>query len=234
MGIILTWVNKPNPGSYSPIFNQDWYKATLIVLNLIRYGDINPLTFERLRPELFDGDRNTVLYQPHHIDSSLNYLPQCNTILIFDPMWHGRCKISSITDLGISLQKELRDGVLELMSINRDIDERDIRRVFGDLTIFNRKVADWWIGNPNFNSLVSSWNLDRESIRTKKIDHLESFLEGFRLSNGDSPIIDRYWDYAKKTISAFLMLHNEYDLSYLFTDADKDFLIKHFKIEDLL
>lgn len=120
------------------------------------------------------------------------------------------------------------------MSINRDIDERDIRRVFGDLTIFNKKVANWWIDNPDFNNLLSSWNLDRTSIRTKKIDSLESFLESFKLSNGDSPIIDRYWDYAKETIGAFLMLHNEYDLSYLFTDADKEFLIEHFRLEDLI
>lgn len=159
---------------------------------------------------------------------------QCNTILIFDPMWHGRFNALSIIDLGISLQKELRDGVLELISINRDIDERDIRRVFGGLTIFNKKVADWWIGNPDFNNLLSSWNLDREFIRTQKISYLESFLESFKLSNGESPIIDRYWDYAKETISAFLMLYNEYDLSYLFTDADKDFLIEHFKLEDLI
>ena len=149
-------------------------------------------------------------------------------------MWHSRFNTLSITGLRISLQKELRDGVLELMSINRDIDERDIRRVFGDLTIFNRKVADWWIGNLDFNNLLSSWNLDREFIRTQKISYLESFLESFKLSNGESPIIDRYWDYAKETISAFLMLYNEYDLSYLFTDADKDFLIEHFKLEDLI
>ena len=63
-------IKKSARTGYNPIFHQDWYKATLIILNLAKFGGIQPLTFGLLSPELFDKDPNTGLFQPHHLDAS--------------------------------------------------------------------------------------------------------------------------------------------------------------------
>ncbi|KKM71689.1 hypothetical protein LCGC14_1428080 [marine sediment metagenome] len=115
------------------------------------------------------------------------------------------------------------------MDINRDVDQNDITRVFGSLTIFNQRVSDWWIQNPDFNQLLKRWNQNRDLISHGRI--YEFFDMNFDSSyNGRNPVLDRFWFEAKNTIDSFLLLHDDYDLCYLLTDKDKDFLIRHFKL----
>jgi len=43
---------------------------------------LNLLIFESFKPELFDGNQNIGLYQPHHIEALMKYLPQPYVVLI--------------------------------------------------------------------------------------------------------------------------------------------------------
>ena len=213
---------------YNPIFNEHWYKSTLIIVDLLRFAGRNPFTFIPLSSELFDGDVNTGLYQPHHLDAANKQLLQFIGIMIFDPVWHGRFNYISRTSKGIVLQERLRDGMIELMGKKTSITENDIRTVFGDLTIFGTKVSDMWINNIDFNTLLAEWNDDRQLIQQGKF---LQFLRGrFSLSDGSNPVLERYWFQAKETIDSFLLLMDDYDFSYLFTDADTDLLKRYFKI----
>ena len=221
--------NKIRSTQYNPIFHQDWYKSTLIVLDLLKFGGINPFTFEPLAPELFDGLKQTGLYQSHHIDAALKHILQFNEIVLYDPVWHGRFNSLSKTSVGIDLQRRMSDAVLELMNKNTNlITETDIRNAFGDLTIFNTKVSEMWINHPNFKTLLANWNINRQLIRKGKFFN---FLNvDFTLSDGTNPIIKKYLPLAKQTIGSFLLLMDDYDFSYLFTDADREFIKRYFKI----
>ncbi len=217
------------PGSYSPIWFQGWFKSALVILNLAMFGGINPITFDPLNPELFDRDPNTGLFQPHHLDASTKSSLQFSGILILDPIWHGRFAPLAKTVTGINLQKQLRDSIFKLMSINRDVTETDIMAVFGDLTIFNKKVVDWWTQNPDFATLLKDWNENRKMIREGRI--YQFFEKNFQLSNGDNPVIDRFWLHARETFNSFLLLKDDYDLSYIFTEKDKEFLVRYFTLK---
>ena len=108
------------------------------------------------------------------------------------------------------------------------ITEHDIRTVFGDLTLFGTKVADRWINHPDFKELLSKWNEDRQLIQQGKF---YEFLDNrFKLSDGNNPVLTKYWSHARDTINDFLLLMDDYDFSYLFTDADMDLIKRYFKI----
>ncbi len=221
--------NKIRSTKYNPIFHQDWYKSTLIVLDLLKFGGINPFTFEPLAPELFDGDKSTGLYQPHHLDAALKHILQFNELVLYDPVWHGRFNILSRTSIGIELQRRMRDVVLDLMNRNTNlITEADIRDAFGDLTIFNTKVSDMWINHPNFKNLLANWNINRQLIKEGK--YFGFFKADFTLRDGTNPFLKKYLPLAGQTISSFLLLMDDYDFSYLFTDADREFIKRYFKI----
>ena len=214
---------------YNPIFSKHWYKSTLIIVDLLRFAGRNPFTFIPLNPELFDGDVNTGLYQPHHLDAANKQLLQFIEIVLLDPVWHGRFNYISRTSKGIVIQERLRDGMIELMDKKTNlITENDIRTVFGDLTIFGTKVSDMWINNPDFKTLLAEWNYDRQLIQQGKF--LEFLRNRFSFSDGSNPVLERYWFQAKETIDSFLLLMDDYDFSYLFTDADIDLLKRYFKI----
>lgn len=214
---------------YNPIFHQHWYKSTLIILDLLRFAGRNPFTFEYLPPELFDGDQNTGLYQPHHLDAALKQSLQFLEIMLLDPVWHGRFDPLSRRPLGVELSKELRDGMIELMDKKTsEIREQDIRDVFGDLTLFGVKVADQWINHPKFNELLSEWNDDRQLIQQGRFE--EFFIKRFELSPGRNPVLDRFWRDAQRTIGSFLLLKDDYDFSYLFSDADVELIKRYIKI----
>ena len=214
--------------NYNPIFQEHWYKSTLIIVDLLRFAGRNPFTFIPLKPELFDGNVNTGLYQSHHLDAANKQLLQFIGIVLLDPVWHGRFNYISRTSKGIVLQERLRDSMIELMDKKTSITENDIRTVFGDLTIFGTKVSDMWINNPDFNTLLADWNDDRQLIQQGKF--LQFLRKRFSLSDGSNPVLERYWFQAKETIDSFLLLMDDYDFSYLFTDADIDLLKRYFKI----
>ena len=91
------------PDQYNPIWDQDWYKSTLIVINLLRFAGRNPFTFDYLPPELFDANWVTGLYQPHHLDASQKQLVQFIEIMLLDPVWHARFGPLSRRTLGIEV-----------------------------------------------------------------------------------------------------------------------------------
>ena len=216
---------------YNPIWDQHWYKSTLIIVNLLRYGARIPFTFEYLTPELFDANLATGLYQPHHIDAALKETLQFIEITLLDSVWHGRVGPLSRRTLGIELQKKLRDGMIELMNRPGSITELDIRTVFGELTFFGEKIADTWINNPDFKKLLSDWNEDRQLIQQGKFQ--EFFINRFTYQEGPlekNPILDRFCVTAAQAISSFLLVMDDYDFSYLFTDADIELLKRYFKI----
>jgi len=229
--------NKIGSRKYSSIFHQDWYKSTLIILSLIKYGGMNPFTMQPLDPRLFDGDVNTGLFQPHHLDALNKHLLQINEIMILDPVWHGRFNVLSRTRTGVNLQERLRDGMIELMTKKKsNIDEQDIRSAFGSLTIFNTRVSDMWINQPNFISLLADFNRRRQLIQQGKFMNFLNIDFSIWDNSGQfpsllgNPVMEKYLPQAKETISSFLLLMDDYDFSYLFTDADIDLIKRHFKI----
>ncbi|KKN11321.1 hypothetical protein LCGC14_1027710 [marine sediment metagenome] len=221
--------NRIGSSKYNPIFHQDWYKGTLIIVNLLKFAGRNPFKMQPLDPRLFDGDVNTGLFQPHHLDALNKHLIQINEIMLLDPIRHGRFNYLSGTSIGVDLQERLRDDMIELMTKKKsNIDEQDIRSAFGSLTIFNTRVSDMWINNPNFKTLLADWNYDRQLIQQGKF--YEFLSTRFMLSDGSNPVLKRYWHHARETVNSFLLLMDDYDFSYLFTDADADLLKRYFKI----
>ena len=78
---------------------------------------------------------------------------------------------------------------------------------------------------------MNSWNKDRDLIRKGKF--YEFLSNKFRLSNGKNPVLEAFLEHAKDTLSATILLNEDYDLSYLFTESDMEFLKRYFKLEDL-
>jgi len=61
----------------------------------------------------------------------------------------------------ISLVVELQiilEGIYKLMDKKGDVTKMDIKKVFGNLQIFGKKLADWWIESPNFINKLNTWN----------------------------------------------------------------------------
>jgi len=225
---------------YNPIFHQDWYKASLIVFKLVTFGGIHPITFNFLPPELFDGKQDTGLFQPHHMDSRQKHMLQFDIFLLLDPDWHSRFGPLSRTELGVQLTQELRDKILELMAIDRDVTQADIERVFGDLELFDRKVSDWWKSNPRFSEQLDKWNDDRKLIREGKIREFLSNRFTLRDEKGNAildehgipmnPVLKMYDRIVKDKFNALFLLDGIEDISHLLTDRDMELLKRYFKI----
>ena len=148
--------------------------------------------------------------------------------MLLDPVWHGRFGPLARRTLGIELQKKLRDCMIELMNKDGPVNEHDIRTVFGDLTLFGEKVADRWINHPDFKKLLTKWNEDRQLIQQGRFE--EFFIKRFQLDPERNPILDRFWRDAQRAIGSFLLVMDDYDFSYLFTEADIELLKRYFKI----
>lgn len=238
----LRFAHKTTSGKYNPIFKQDWFKASLIVFKLVTYGGINPMSFDFLKPELFDGNQKTGLFQPHHMDSRLKSFLQFDIFILFDPEWHSRFGSNkmSLTDKGVQLSNQLQDGVLELMAIDRDVTPADIDRVFGDLEILGRKMTDWWKNNEDFSKQLREWNDDRQLIREGKIREFLSKRFTLRDKDGNAlldskgiplnPVLQMYDRIAKEKFNALFLLDGVEDLSDLLTVRDMELLKRYFKI----
>ena len=194
-----------------------------------------------ISPNLFDGDQNTGLFQPHHIDSRQKSMLQFDIFLLLDPQWHGTFGKLSRTDLGVRLSQKLADCVLELMAIDRDVTQADIEKVFGDLELFGRKASEWWTSNPNFLTLLRNWNADRKLIREGKIR--EFLNQRFTLRDDDgnvilddtgipmNPVLEMYDRIVREKFNAFFLLEGLRDISHLLTGRDLELLKRYFKID---
>jgi len=219
---------------YDPIFFQQWYKALLIIVELAELGGIYPLTCEPVEPTIFDGNVNTQggVFQPHHFGINEKHLLQVERIFILNQHWHGRFNSLARTPEGVRLQEQLREGIISLMELDKDnIDENDIRQVFGDLEIFGGKVSDWWIEDANYKYNIARFNRNRNLIKQGNI--YEFIKQNFKLSDGSNPVLERFWDLAKKNIQLVSDLHEDFDFSYLFTQKDIEFIKRTFKLENL-
>ncbi len=76
--------------------------------------------------------------------------------------------------------------------------------------------------------LLADWNIDRQLIQEGKF--IEFLSNRFSFNDGSNPVLRRFWSHTKETINSFLLLMDDYDFSYLFTDADTDLLKRYFKI----
>lgn len=234
LGFELYEQTKDITGDYNPIWYQKWYKATLIILNLAKFGGINPLICKPIEATLFDGNPATEggVYQPHHFGLNEKHLLQIDRIFILNYYWHTQFNILARTPQGIQLQEQLRDAVLSLMELEKKIiDENDIRQAFGDLEIFGKKVSDLWIGDKYYDYNIGQFNKNRELIKQGKI--YEFIKENFKLPSEDNPVLERFWWMMKEVVRSGLLLYDDKDLSYLFSQKDIDFIKRMFKLENL-
>jgi len=221
-------------GDYNHLWYQNWYKSTLIILGLARLGGINPLTCEPIEATLFDSDHNTEggVFQPHHFSVREKHLLLVGRIFILNSQWHGRFNTLAQTSMGVQLQLQLRDAILSLMESDKKfIDENDIRQAFGDLEIFGKRVSDWWIKDDDYVKNIARFNQNRELIKQGNI--FEFIDKNFELEDESNPVLERFWNAMKETMSGFLMLHDDFDFSYLFTQKDMEFIRKTFKLENI-
>jgi hypothetical protein len=219
--------------SYSVLLLRD----PAVLSRNFRY--LNSIGFEQKQLKLFDGDPNTGLYQSHHLDSGEKQFLQFEKLFILDQAWHGHFGPVARTELGVQLSQQLSDKILELMSINRDVNRADIEKVFGGLELFGRKISDWWTSNPDFSTQLREWNADRELIRKRKIRQylanrftLKDMYGNDRLDENGAPmnpVLDMYDKLASEAFKAFFLLEDINDFSYLFTDKDKELLRRYFK-----
>ncbi|MBA7539550.1 hypothetical protein ES705_31830 [subsurface metagenome] len=174
------------------------------------------------------------------MDSRQKHMLQFDIFLLLDPDWHSRFGPLSRTELGVQLTQELRDKILELMAIDRDVTQADIERVFGDLELLGRKVSDWWKSNPRFSKQLEDWNADRKLIREGKIREFLSNRFTLRDEKGNAildehgipmnPVLKMYDRIVKDKFNALFLLDGIKDISHLLTDRDMELLKRYFKI----
>jgi hypothetical protein len=215
-------------------YNKLWYdkyiKATIVILGVIKTGGISPL-FGFLDPQLFDGDQNTGLYQPHHIKADEKLIVQSARIMMLSPELHYAFNQLARTAEGVQVQELILEGINKLMNKKGDVTKKDIEGVFGNLEVFNKKVSDWWIQRPNFEDELETWNRGRELLRKGDIEGFLHFI--FDYTKGGktvNPLINRFLQYAQKTIGSFMLLEDFTEFSYLFSEKDQEFLRKYFFI----
>ncbi len=215
---------------YGSLWYDRYIKSTLNILTVVKTGGINPL-FEFLNPQIFDGDPNTGLYQPHHMDDAETHLVTVGRVIMLDNNWHRVFAPLALTAQGVRRQELVMEGIDKLMDKNGDVTPADIVKVFENLQIFGQKVSDWWLSQPDFVNKLNTWNKGREFIRNGDIEGFLHFMFDYQKGGKTvNPFMDRFFMFAKKTIGSFLTLENFKEFSYLFTQKDMEFIKKYFFI----
>ena len=120
----------------------------------------------------------------------------------------------------------LKDGFITLTDIDYYLNKIDI-----SLGTDNITIADLWKSGRTaieLNNFLAKWNIARNKVRKSKF--YDMLNENFKLENGDNPILEKYWGTAQNTITVYKMIKNFDDFSYLFSQNDKTFLKKLWKI----
>ncbi|KKN20534.1 hypothetical protein LCGC14_0934610, partial [marine sediment metagenome] len=227
--------NKGQNINYHELFNDPRIVATNIIMHLLMYAGINPYNGRFLKSELFDGDSNTGIFGRHHLFELEKHLFACGATVTLPRSFHNHIEYLSKTLYGKEIQEKLvltvnymvlKDGLITLTDIDYYLSKIDI-----SLGTDNITVADLWKSGRTeheLNNFLAKWNIARNKVRKSKF--YDMLNENFKLENGDNPILEKYWGTAQNTITVYKMIKNFDDFSYLFSQNDKTFLKKLWKI----
>lgn len=119
---------------YSLLFTNPLYKAWDIIMLLGDLFGTDALSFESLEDQLFDGDANTRLFQPNHMDKTKK-----DSLALYDQVLTNDDYHNTYHTMLEADQRVLKEGLRKLIYLgckgsgsgpNGEITELDIRKVF--------------------------------------------------------------------------------------------------------
>ena len=121
---------------YALLWSNDNYKWWNVLMQMGDLFATEALSFESLKDTLFDGDPNTGLFQPNHMD---NTVIGKTSLALYDQVLSNDDYHNTLHTMSRQDQEALKHGIRRLISIgingrgsgpNQEITEVDIRRVF--------------------------------------------------------------------------------------------------------
>jgi len=125
---------------YALLFSRPNYKSWNIIMQMGDLFATDPLSFESLEDALFDGDPNTGLFQPNHMENTPNGKA---SLALYDQILTNDDYHNTYHTMPRQDQEALKHGIRRLIYIgingkgrgpNGEITEADIRRVFNRKT----------------------------------------------------------------------------------------------------
>ncbi|KKN15772.1 hypothetical protein LCGC14_0982710 [marine sediment metagenome] len=201
------------------LWNKDYIVAYHIITLLVRDLGFDPITFQPLDPLIFEDGT----FARHHIDSLEKALLWVTRLLLTDDSKHSAIYYSLARDpKGVKEIEILLKKFQELINTdgsgpNGRLEEIDVRRIMGGVTVNGRPIIDWWINDngKSFKDYLAIFNDRRNLVRAGDIT-------GF-ISTDYEPAFIRFYSAALHTLNAYYSILGEtttYDITRLFSDED--------------
>ncbi|MFW9987640.1 MAG: hypothetical protein ACFFC3_03210 [Candidatus Odinarchaeota archaeon] len=201
-----------------------------VISMLCRDLGFDPLTFQPLNPQLFDGDRNTGLFARHHPDIRRKFSVYLQDLFLVDNIQHRHYD----SQISLEDQKTLVKIIQDLIQSdgsgsNKEILAKDVEKSFKD-NFGDPKTVKYYLDN--------YWNWQSRDFQ----DNLEDFNERRKLiksSQYEEFIRDEYNDAYQRFFNDAMGILNSltelsdfkgYRLSRIFSISDIDYLKRVFNI----